>query len=102
MYTIVDVLFFAAGILLLAHLILCAVAARWLDQREPVVRELFGPATRRLRLLRLRYCLPWLPLPFSRLSPSATVVVVAVRLTGFLFSISLLAFIGFAYVLAWR
>jgi hypothetical protein len=101
MYTLMDMLFFAAGILLLAHLIFCVVAARRLIDHGGAISQLFGTSNRSVRLLRVRYYLPWIRLDLGPLSPIARILVFATRLTGFLFFIALSAFIAIAYLIAW-
>ena len=101
MYTLMDMLFLAAGLLLLTHVILCLVAARRLKERGEAIRELFGTSSRSVRLLRARSYLPWIRLHLDPLSPTARILVFTTRLTGFIFSVTLLAIIAIAYFIAW-
>jgi hypothetical protein len=101
MYTLMDMLFLGAALLLLTHLILCLVAARRLKDRGEALKELFGTSSRTVRLLRARCYLPWIRVHLGPLSPTARILVFATRLTGFILSITLLAVIAIAYLIAW-
>jgi hypothetical protein len=89
-----------AGASMLAHLGLCALLRRDLTNNRAAEEDPLATPNRPLgtpgsiRLLRVRYYLPWRSLPpsASGLDPSARAILLASRLTGFLFVASLIGF----------
>jgi hypothetical protein len=95
-----GVLFYAGGMAMLAHIALCALLVRGLSDNDAAKEALMAipnrpltPATS-IRLLRARYYLPWQSLPpaIDELDPWIRRTLMAARITGLLFVVSMLGF----------
>jgi hypothetical protein len=108
MDTLMDTLIVVAGIALVSHVALCVVLQRRLREHEDVLKELFAIPNSRLsegvgvRLLRVRYYLPWAKsgLDSSRIDAVSRTVLVAARVTGLVVPIALLAFLATPFLQA--
>jgi hypothetical protein len=106
MDTLMDVLIVVAGAALVGHVALCVVLQWRLREHEDVIKELFAIPNNVLskdvgvRLLRVRYYVPWVRFRFdaSRIGPVNRTVLVAARVTGLIVPIALLAFLSAPFV----
>jgi hypothetical protein len=94
-------LFFAGRVAMLAHIALCALLIRGLENHGAAKEALMAIPNRPLaptssiRLLRIRYYLPWQSLPSSmnELEPWVRRTLQAARITGLLFVASNFGFL---------
>lgn len=94
MKSLADILFFSAGVCLLAHIALCFVLQWRLRDQEGLIQRLFSipnevllkGSSIDLRLLRARYYLPFsrLDLGNARLDALDRIFLIAARVTGFM------------------
>jgi hypothetical protein len=101
-----EVFFYTAGIAMLAHMALSAVAVRSLAEHSAVAAELFAVPNRPLgtpgwiRLMRVRYFLPFSAMPETTRTLDSGIrgLLWATRLTGFCFACAILGFFISAFV----
>jgi hypothetical protein len=101
-----DALFLTAGISMFLHLALGAILRRGLSNHPAIEDELFAVPNRLLgtpnfiRLLRVRYFMPFRALPEEahRLKPWVRITLVATRITGLCFICAILGFFVAAFV----
>jgi hypothetical protein len=94
--------FFAGGVVMLAHIALCALLVRGLADNGAAKEALMAIPNRPLaptssiRLLRARYYLPWQSLPptLNQLDPWTRRILQAARISGLLFVASMLGFLA--------
>ena len=94
--------FFAGGAAMLIHILLCALLVRRLANDGAAKEALMAIPNRPLaptgsiRLLRVRYYLPWQSLPstLNELDSWTRRIVLAARISGILFVVSTLGFIA--------
>ncbi|MBS0380707.1 MAG: hypothetical protein JSS29_19675 [Proteobacteria bacterium] len=103
-----DKLIVVAGVALVSHLALCMVLLRRLRDREDLLKELFAVPNSRLsegrgvKILRVRYYLPWggSALGGTPIDAVSRAALVAARLTGMAVPVALLAFLAIPFIQA--
>ena len=106
MDTLMDSLIVVAGASLIGHVALCVVLQWRLRDRQDVIQELFAVPNRRLskgvgvRLLRVRYYLPWMrpAVNSSLIDGVSRTILVAAKATGLIVPIALLAFLSVPFL----
>jgi hypothetical protein len=94
--------FYAGGVAMLAHIVLCALLVRGLADNGAAKEALMAIPNRPLaptsnfRLLRARFYLPWQPLPstINELDPWVRRILQAARITGLFCVGSMLGFLA--------
>jgi hypothetical protein len=108
--SIPDILLLAAGIAMLAHVVLSRAAVRSLADYPSVLTDLFAVPNQPLgtpegfRLMRVRYFWPFRALPEAArsLDPGIQRLLQATRQAGFCFACAMLGYLGTLFIEASR
>jgi hypothetical protein len=97
-----ELFFWAGGVAMFAHIALCALLVRGLENDGASKEALMAipnrplAPTSNIRLLRVRYYLPWqsLPATINELEPWVRGTLLTARITGLIFIVSMVGFLA--------